>query len=446
MVRHLGVFAAVGIMLCYLFVVVMCAVSFRFVDQQSASRVSALNGGLKAISRWVISHPKPIVAGFVIITLAVSVWGAPKVDIDGRLLTYFHPSSPLRKDTLLLEQRMGGIAFGEIALEGKPGTFLDGENLARLEQVSREIEVSGLVDDVVTGASLATTAGRRGNGLRHFFTEDFSTARISYTESSSAAEDERISTGELERRLAKAFPACDIRFTGYGALAEKANENVVGTLLRSLVGAFAMVSLLLVTLFGIKGGLISLLPNWGAVALLPGLMGLMGYKLNIGTAIIASVTIGIVVDDTIHTFWSYREAMRRQGDVQRVLMQTIRQVGRPMVITSLMFILGLNVFLVSKLTVLRDFGLLASIIVLFALAYDLFFASALIRLFRLYAPEPSRAKGPHASVFCDDASAGGEEEDTWDVPNFNNLSTPSIEKKAAETRDGLEWLTDGLVD
>jgi predicted RND superfamily exporter protein len=413
MVRDLGIFAASGIMLSYLFVIPLCPISFRYARAGSAANVSVLNRALTALGDRVLGRPVPVIAGFALFTVAVLSWGGTQMGLDGRLINYFKKSSSIRADTVLVEERLGGIGFGEVIIEGKPGAFLSKENVSRLEAACAALAASPYIDHVVSGADMfriadsgrAASAGPRSpfdivtedkllglNSFQNFFTRDFSVARVSYAESSVAPAEKRLPLSEMARLLEEALPAFDIRFTGYGTLAELANENVVGTLMRSLLGSFATVSFLLIILFGLKGGLLSLLPNWGAVAVLPGLMGLMSYKLNIGTAIIAAVTIGIVVDDTIHMFWAFREQVRRQGDVKEALGRTILNVGRPMIITSFMFVLGLNVFVFSELAILRDFGLLSSLIVVFALIFDMFFASALIRRFRPFVGRGSFGK------------------------------------------------------
>jgi len=91
-------------------------------------------------------------------------------------------------------------------------------------------------------------------------------------------------------------------------------ESIVLTQIQSFGLSMLVITVLMIILFGLKGGLVSILPNIFPIVFVLGLMGHAGFSLNMATAIIASIAIGIVVDDTIHYFSHFRHELQVTGD------------------------------------------------------------------------------------------------------------------------------------
>ncbi len=110
-------------------------------------------------------------------------------------------------------------------------------------------------------------------------------------------------------------------------------------------------------------------------------MGWAGFRLNMATAIIASVAIGIVVDDTIHYFTHFRHEYRLSRDIHIAMRTALIKVGRALVFTSLVLATGFLIFIFSQTRILLDFGILSSIAVFTALLGDLFIGPVLLSTF-----------------------------------------------------------------
>jgi predicted RND superfamily exporter protein len=124
----------------------------------------------------------------------------------------------------------------------------------------------------------------------------------------------------------------------------------------------------------------SMIPNIAPIAVVLGLMGWLGVPLDGFTVMIASIAIGIGVDDTIHFLHHFRKAYDGTPDVQSAVRETLHTTGRALVITSLVLSGGFFIYTASFLNSNIRFGWLAGCAVLLALAADVFLVPALLAL------------------------------------------------------------------
>lgn len=145
--------------------------------------------------------------------------------------------------------------------------------------------------------------------------------------------------------------------------------------------ALALICVLVVTTLvfrSLLGGIISLIPVSLAVAVNFGFMGLFGIPLNIATALVSAMAIGIGIDDTIHFLMTFKQQVRQHGNYQRAFVETLQQSGRAIIYTSLALIGGYLVLVVSPFTPIIYFGVLNIVTILFATLGTLLLLGAVI--------------------------------------------------------------------
>lgn len=129
--------------------------------------------------------------------------------------------------------------------------------------------------------------------------------------------------------------------------------------------------ILIVALRSFKIGLISLIPNLVPAAMGFGLWGLPVGEVNVGASIVAAMTLGIVVDDTVHFLSKYLRARREKGlNAEQAVRYAFHSVGKALWITSLVLIAGFMVFTLSVFKMNLYLGTLTAIIIVFALIAD----------------------------------------------------------------------------
>ncbi|HSV96665.1 MAG TPA: efflux RND transporter permease subunit [Spirochaetota bacterium] len=157
-------------------------------------------------------------------------------------------------------------------------------------------------------------------------------------------------------------------------------KHVVTGQLMSLFLSLAVVGIVISLLFkNWKAGLVSLIPIGIAVALNFGLMGWAGIRLDIATAIIASITIGIGVDNTIHFLNTFRHHRRAGKDLDDTIRTTLSTAGRAIIYTALALILGFAVLIVSSFKPIIFFALLVGVTFMATTAGALLILPAVIR-------------------------------------------------------------------
>ena len=169
--------------------------------------------------------------------------------------------------------------------------------------------------------------------------------------------------------------------TGPLVVAHDLVEEVQRTQIRSLGSAIAVV-LVLVMLFLRSPGwaLLAMVPTTLPVFMTLGAMGIAGISLDVGTAMVSAVVIGIAVDDTVHLLYHYRTHLD-QGEVHSSAIEmAMLDVGQPVITTSAALTLGLFALTLSPWQSVASFGFLSGIAIVGALVADLSVLPALIIL------------------------------------------------------------------
>jgi predicted RND superfamily exporter protein len=143
-----------------------------------------------------------------------------------------------------------------------------------------------------------------------------------------------------------------------GILAELAYAIVNGQV-TSLTLSLIFVSLLVMILFrSVVAGLLAAIPLGLAMALLFGLMGYLGIELNIATALLSSIMIGVGVDYTIHFLWRYRVERQSGRPSAEAVRVTLTTTGRGIIFNAFSVIIGFAVVLLSSFQPVQFFGFL----------------------------------------------------------------------------------------
>ncbi len=157
-------------------------------------------------------------------------------------------------------------------------------------------------------------------------------------------------------------------------------QRNIRSMLTGVTIALVLISLILTfALRSIKIGLVSLIPNLAPAAMGFGLWGLLVGEVGLALSVVAGMTLGIVVDDTVHFLSKYLRARREQQlgseDAVRYAFST---VGMALTVTTLVLIAGFMVLAQSSFKLNSDMGLLTAITIAFALAADFLFLPPLL--------------------------------------------------------------------
>lgn len=220
-----------------------------------------------------------------------------------------------------------------------------------------------------------------GEDLYNFISRDFNHHKIGMNLKVKGANQVEATEKKLKVLTDKYFndDYYQVEFTGMGKLLSDQEDLIVETQLESLlISVFIIFLFMLVSWRNLKDSLICMIPNLSPIFSMFVIMGIFNIYLDMGTAIIASIIIGIAIDDTIHFYSLFKKNLAEGMDVFDAIKMGYEETGRAIIITTI--ILGVQFALMgfSGFMPLKYFGILTAIGVLSALIFDLILLPALL--------------------------------------------------------------------
>lgn len=140
-------------------------------------------------------------------------------------------------------------------------------------------------------------------------------------------------------------------------------RNIVSMISGELISIVIVSLIMILVLRSVSLGLLSLVPNLLPAGMAFGVWGLMVGQVGMASSVVAAMTLGILVDDTVHFLSKYQHARRdKQLEPQEALSYAFVTVGHALWITSVVLIAGFSLLTLSPFRVNYETGLLTSII------------------------------------------------------------------------------------
>ena len=156
----------------------------------------------------------------------------------------------------------------------------------------------------------------------------------------------------------------------------------------SFLISLLIIGIMMMIVFGsVRIGLIGLIPNVLPALIVGGIMGWANYPLDMMTATIMPMILGLAVDDTIHFINFVREEFAVVGNYRQAILRATSVVGTPVVLTSLIIAANFAVYMTSQSRQFLHMGLLAVSGVLVALLADLCITPLLFQRFSIFGRE-----------------------------------------------------------
>jgi hypothetical protein len=166
-------------------------------------------------------------------------------------------------------------------------------------------------------------------------------------------------------------------------------RNINSMLGASFLALFLISLLLMFAMRSFKLGLLSLIPNLSPALMGFGLWGYLFSQVGLGLSVVVAMTLGIVVDDTIHFMIKYiraRDELRLEPP--EAVRYSFNTVGTAMLVTTISLVCGFLVLTQSGFKMNSEMGLLSAITIAMALTMDfLFLPTLLMRVDRIKQPD-----------------------------------------------------------
>jgi predicted RND superfamily exporter protein len=182
--------------------------------------------------------------------------------------------------------------------------------------------------------------------------------------------------------FAKHAPQYDVDFASPSLMFAHIGQRNITSMLIGTTLALILISILLgVALKSWRFGLISLLPNLAPAAIGFGIWGLYSGQVGLGLSVVIGMTLGIVVDDTVHFLSKYLHARRnKNANTKEAVHYAFDNVGRALWVTTFVLVAGFTVLAQSSFKMNADMGFLTALTIFIALVVDFLFLPPLLML------------------------------------------------------------------
>lgn len=374
-IRDLGLFAAIGMLSLWVMTLLVGTAALAIWDvppPPERPQGDRLDRILAALSTHVTRRRWAVLGAMGIIT-AVLLAGAARVRADTYTIELLPPDHVARTDSRWIEQNAGNYTPLEFVVRA-PGGVLNAQVIQGIAKWQRRAEAR---PDVGRTFGVADFRAKPGGP---YVSADGREARVTAFVPMTSTRGFAGTVRALEAEASRVLPeGVTLRASGYLPLYLRIVDYVVsGTiwgLAISTVIVFAMVGILLRSL---PLTLAAVPTNLFPVALVFGIMGWTGIPLDIATATIGAIVLGIAVDDTIHFLFRYRAERQRGLSREEAVGRTYRETGRAVVFASMVLAIGFAVLATSSSQSIAYFGLVASLSIVGAMLADLFLLPVLL--------------------------------------------------------------------
>lgn len=157
------------------------------------------------------------------------------------------------------------------------------------------------------------------------------------------------------------------------------DRNVHNMITGTIAAIFAIALIMIVALRSFSLGMLSMIPNGLPLLMTFGAWALLIGEVGFSVATVASISLGIIVDDTVHFLSKYVRARNEKGlSAEDSIRYAYRNVGMAIVVNTIILVVGFLVLTTSAFKMNVDMGLMTIMSILFALLLDFLFLPALL--------------------------------------------------------------------
>ncbi|RLA79309.1 MAG: hypothetical protein DRG78_13200 [Epsilonproteobacteria bacterium] len=364
----------------------------------------------KGYGAFIVRNDKNIVLFFVVI-LGIIFYGLNFIKVDSNSIKYFDKDTVVRSGSEFIEKNLTGSMAYEIILDSKKrdgvknpqflNTIVKFENefraefqnvrfttslkdiVVRMQKVLNPKAKDSIPKDQTLVAqylllySMSLPQGMEINNQIDT-TEQFLRLSINI-DLVDTSKDLKMITWIKNWWQTNTPYSADVQ--GQTAIFAYMQSSVTDTLITSITVTLVIVAIVMFVIFkNLKMLWLFIFPNIAPILLVAGIMGYMKINIDLGVAISAAVILGIAVDDTIHFFSKYFDAIERMS-FEETIDYIISHSGNAMILTTFILSFTFAIFGVSSFIPNVNFAIVTVSALNLALLLDLVLLPALLSLF-----------------------------------------------------------------
>ena len=410
--HDLGNIVAIGVIIALILSVVFLPALMAVLPLRIAKKNPLVTLSYDRLAAFVVAKRKMLLTGAIGFSLLLST-GISRIELDDNFIEYMDESFAARRAAEFIQSRLSGFDVIEYSLEaGEPGGISDPRYLARVEEFANWYRQQSGVVHVTSFTDIIKRLNRNmhndaeeyyrlpdrrelaaqylllyemslpyGLDLNNRINVDKSASRLSVIIRGKSSRELRQLDQRAQQWLRKHTPDyMHTAGTGLSIMFSHISRININTMLLASLFALVLISaLLMLALHSVKIGFASLVPNLMPAFAAFGLWGIFIGQVGLAAAVIVALTLGIVVDDTIHFISNYLVARQqeRQPPAEAVR-RAFNHVATALWSTTLILVVGFGVLVFSGYKVTSEMGLLTVITISLALLLDFLLLPALL--------------------------------------------------------------------
>ncbi|MDQ6991838.1 MAG: MMPL family transporter [Mariprofundus sp.] len=401
--HDLGNITAMGVVAAFIFSITLLPALLAVMPIKAKEGTTHFGRQMDLFADFVIRRHRVVMASSLVLAVVVLAM-VPRNDLNEDFVKYFDESTTFRADVDFTAKHLTGLyqlqyslPSGESNGVSNPAFLQDVKGFVDWLRTQPEVQHVSAITDTFQRLNMSLHGDDPswyklpeerdmaaqylllyelslpyGLDMNNQLNVDKSSTQIVATLKNLSSRELRAVTQRGEQWLADHTQ--DIRATGIGPgiMFAYISERNIKSMLGGTMIALVLISLLIcIALRSIKIGMISLLPNLLPAGLAFGIWGLMVGEVNMAAAMVTGMSLGIVVDDSIHFLSKYLRAKREHGmTAEAAVRYAFSSVGVAIVVTSVVLVAGFMVLAQSTFALNSQMALLTSIAIVMALLAD----------------------------------------------------------------------------
>ncbi len=412
--KNMGVFTCIGLVLSFILVYVITIIGFSFMNLNFEQAKPVLS--IKTFSqhkfivwlnRFTSKYNTTIIVSFTAVLL-FGVYSIFQVNIDTNSRNLL-AEGKAKQDLRTVEVELGGSNRLQLNISTVNNEkIINREAIKQLENFQKKLEDNPLIASPVSVITIKSFLEKRtpvlfqssisedkikntlegldvnDNSFFKLFSEDLTAAGFTLTlKEMRTSELERV-LDDIKRDFEASFDTSSyqLKINGFAVVFAQLNNFILETQFKSFFAAFFVAFLCLwIFIKSLRTTLLVLIPNLLPLTILAIFMSLLDIPLDVTTAMITPIMLGIAMDDTIHLVYKYRRSESIKGTPAKRMNNAMEYTGSALISTTIALVGGFLIISSSAVPSVRDFGLLCAVTVLIALITDMFYLPALLKRF-----------------------------------------------------------------
>ncbi|GGD17944.1 hypothetical protein GCM10011368_19810 [Hyunsoonleella pacifica] len=412
--KNMGVFTCIGLVLSFFLVYIITIIGFSFMNLDFKAtkpilslKIVSQTGFINWINRITSQYKTSIIAVFTLV-LFYGLYSVFNVKIDTDSLDLL-AEGKAKQDLRIVEKQLNSSSRLQLDISMADGTsILNKEAMKRLEDFQNKLENNPIITAPVSIVDIKSFLEKRSpvlfqsnisekkirstlasvesadNSFFKLFADDLSSAGITISLRDIKTSQLEQLLLDIESTFKSTFDTSKyhLKINGFAVVFAQLNKFILETQFKSFFAAF-FVAFLCLWFFirSLKTTILVLIPNVLPLAILAIFMSLFDIPLDVSTAMITPIMLGIAMDDTIHLVHKYRKNKRIQGTAEERMNNAMHYTGSALLSTTIALVGGFLIIASSATPSVRDFGALCAITVAIALITDIFYLPALLKKF-----------------------------------------------------------------